>query len=403
MGIVVQKYGGSSVANSERIKNVARRVVETMNEGHQVVTVVSALGDTTDELIELASQITDYPPEREMDMLLSTGEQVSISLLAMAIDQMGYPVISLTGAQVGIITTGTHSKAKILNVNDKRIKEELDRGKIVIVAGFQGVNEHNDITTLGRGGSDTTAVAVAAALKADVCEIYTDVDGVYTADPRMIPDARKLPEVSYDEMLEMASLGAKVLHSRSVEYAKKHDVVMHVRSSFNHHEGTIVKGEAKMEKMIVSGVTCDTHTAKITIKGVPDEPGIAYHVFNDLAKAEVNVDMIVQSAGRNGINDISFTVEEDDFRKGLEMVREIAAKLKAEDIGYNKGVAKVSIVGAGMASNAGVAAKMFEALMEAGINIDMISTSEIKVSCIVEEIDVQRAVEVIHKKFNLGE
>jgi len=409
MGIVVQKYGGTSVGNPERIKRVAKRIIECRKAGNMVVAVVSALGDTTDKLIELAKQITDSPPEREMDMLLSTGEQVSIALLAMAIKSMGWDVISLTGAQVGILTNNVHTKAKIIEVSCERLKKELNEGKIVIVAGFQGVTCDNEITTLGRGGSDTTAVAVAAALKADVCEIYTDVDGVYTTDPRMIPEARKLDVITYDEMLEMASLGAGVLQPRAVEFAKLNNVVLHVRSSFNYNEGTIVKGEKEVsdsgihreKEMVVTGVAYDLNTARIGLFDVPDKPGIAKKIFTALAEKNINVDMIIQGATRNGRTDISFTVAEDDADKALEVMKEIVEEIGISGVSCDKDVAKVSIVGAGMITNPGVAAAMFQALADENINVQMISTSEIKVSCIINKKDTEKAVKSIHKKFNL--
>ncbi|MHB1418841.1 MAG: aspartate kinase [Bacillota bacterium] len=403
MGIIVQKFGGSSVANPERIKRVARRVVECREQGHQAVAVVSALGDTTDDLIKLAKQITDNPPDREMDMLMSTGEQISIALLAMAIHELGHPVISLTGPQVGILTNDVHNKAKILEVSADRLRTELDKGKIVIVAGFQGMTIDNEITTLGRGGSDTTAVAVAAALKADVCEIFTDVDGVYTTDPRVVPEARKLSSISYDEMLELASLGALVLQPRSVEFAKQYGVVLHVRSSFNHNTGTLVQEVSDMEKeMVVSGVAYDLNVAKIALFDVPDRPGIAHKVFSALARESVNVDMIIQSTMRNERNDISFTVVKDDLRKAVTVMEQIVSEIGAGGFTSDENVAKVSIVGAGMITNPGVASSMFEALAVDEINIQMISTSEIKVSCIVAAEDAKKAVVSLHQKFELA-
>lgn len=403
MPIVVQKYGGSSVADAERIKNVAQRVVEYHRAGNQVVVVVSAMGDTTDDLITLARQITTKPPAREMDMLLATGEQVSIALLAMAIEAMGEPVISLTGPQVGIKTDGTYAKAKIVEVGTERLHQELAKGQICIVAGFQGIAENEDITTLGRGGSDTTAVAIAAALAADLCEIYTDVDGVYTADPRIVPDARKLPRISYDEMLELASLGALVLQPRSVEYAKQYNVPLQVRSSFNRNEGTIVQEVGDMEKaVLVSGVAHDLNVAKITLFDVPDQPGIAGKLFKALAAAYINVDMIVQSATRNDRNDISFTVGKDELRQAVEVAGKISETLNAGGVTYDDDVAKVSIVGAGMITNPGVAANMFATMAEENINIEMISTSEIKVSCIIRSEKAKQAVKALHQKFELG-
>lgn len=410
MGIVVQKYGGTSVGDPEKIKNVARRMIRYKEAGNQVVTVVSAMGHTTDGLVDLAAQITDKPPEREMDMLLSTGEQISIALLAMAIRSMGHDVISLTGGQAGIHTNKVHTKARIMEVSSQRIQKELDEGKMVIVAGFQGVTIDNEITTLGRGGSDTTAVAVAAALKADVCEIFTDVDGVYTTDPRMIPEARKLSVITYDEMLELASLGAAVLQPRAVEFGKIHNVVLHVRSSFNDNEGTIVKGVKEMccgcsqmeQEIVVTGVAHDLNTARIGLFNVPDKPGIAQRIFMALAERAVNVDMIIQGTMRNGNNDISFTVAKDDVQLALEVMDAVAKEMGIEKIACDENVSKVSIVGAGMITNPGVAAMMFQALAEENINIHMISTSEIKVSCIIDKDLTEKAVKAIHKKFNLA-
>ncbi len=392
------------MADPERIKRVARRVVEGRKAGNDMVVTVSAMGDTTDDLIALMKKITDNPTGREIDMLLSTGEQVSISLLSMAIKDLGCDVVSLTGGQVGIKTNEVHTKAKIVDIDSKRMRDELDRGRILVVAGFQGVNENKDITTLGRGGSDTTAVALAVALKADMCEIYTDVDGIYTADPRLVKDASKLKEVSYDEMLELASLGAQVLHPRSVELAKLYKVTMHVRSSFNNKPGTIVKEVGKMEKeVMVSGVAHDYNVAKIGLFDVPDKPGIAYRIFNALAQKNIDVDMIIQSSMRNNLNDISFTITRDDLRKALTVVEEIQPEIGFAGYTHDEDVAKVSIVGAGMVSHPGVAAMMFEALAEAGVNIDMITTSEIKVSCVVDDKDVEKAVKSIHNKFKLNE
>lgn len=409
MGIVVQKYGGTSVGSTDKIKNVASRVVRYKEEGHQVVTVVSAVGHTTDELVKMAREITDNPPEREMDMLLSTGEQISISLLAMAIKTMGHDVISLTGAQVGIRTNKVHTKAKILEVSSDRLKKELAAGNIVIVAGFQGVTLDNEITTLGRGGSDTTAVAVAAALDADVCEIFTDVDGVYTTDPRMVADARKLSQITYDEMLELASLGAGVLQPRAVEFGKIHDVVLHVRSSLNNNEGTIVKGvkdvscgNTQLEQdIVVTGVAYDLNTSRIGLFNVPDQPGIARMIFSALAEKNINVDMIIQGTMRDGSNDISFTVATDDAKAALEVIEGVRKEIDIEQVVCDQNVSKVSIVGAGMITNPGVAAMMFEALAEENINIHMISTSEIKVSCVIDKEETEKAVKAVHKKFNL--
>lgn len=401
--LVVQKYGGSSVANAERICRVAGRVIQERDKGHSVVVVVSAMGDTTDDLIELVGGITSSPPDREMDMLLSTGEQVSIALLAMAIQEMGRPAISLTGGQVGILTDDAHTKAKILTINTGRLQEELKQGNIVVVAGFQGIDQHNDITTLGRGGSDTTAVALAAALKADICEIFTDVDGVYTTDPRVVPEARKLDLVCYDEMLELANLGAAVLHPRAVELAMQYGLPLHVRSSFNNNPGTLVKEVDDMErKHVVTGVACDYNVAKIGLFDVFDQPGIAYILFKALADERINVDMIIQSAMRDDRNDIAFTCPQGDLKKALEVVERLQPEVGAEGFTSDDGVAKVSIVGAGMVSNPGVAAEMFEALYREGINLEMISTSEIKVSCIIKAGQAEQAVRALHKRFNLA-
>ncbi|MBR4893178.1 MAG: aspartate kinase [Clostridia bacterium] len=399
MGIVVQKFGGSSVADAKKIFNVAGRIADTYNEGNDVVVVVSAMGDTTDDLIEKAREINDKASRREMDVLLSTGEQITISLLAMALEKMGYPVISLTGWQVAMITDSNNQKARLKNIQTERILSELDKKKIVVVAGFQGVNEYNDITTLGRGGSDTTAVAIAAAIKADVCEIYTDVDGVYTTDPRIVKNAKKLNDISYDEMLELASLGANVLHNRSVELAKKYNVNMEVKSSFEKVDGTKVKEVGLVEKMLVRGVARDNDVARISIMGIPDEPGKAYRVFDLLAKNNISVDIILQSIGRDNTKDISFTVCMDQLDEAVKVINENLELLGAKEVKSRSDISKVSIVGAGMASNPGVAAKMFEALYDAQINIHMISTSEIKVSVLINEKNAEKAVEVIHDKF----
>jgi len=402
--LLVQKYGGTSVGNPERIRRVAKRVAAAQDAGHQVVVVVSAMGDTTDDLINLVHEITDNPSEREMDVLLSTGEQVSMALLAMALKELSKPALSLTGAQAGIQTDNSHSKAKILEINPERLQAELANGNIVVVAGFQGMDSLSDITTLGRGGSDTTAVALAAALKADVCEIYTDVDGVYTTDPRIVPEARKLNKISYDEMLEMASLGAGVLHPRSVELGLKYGIPIHVRSSFNDNPGTIVKeSKANMEKSLaVTGVAYDSNVAKIGLYDVFDRPGIAYKLFKALSEAKVNVDMIVQSAMRNEINNISFTCSRGDLKKALEVVEQLMPELGSDGVTADDNVAKISIVGAGMVSNPGVAAQMFSALSEEGINLQMISTSEIKISCIIQDSETHKAVKALHRAFNLA-
>jgi aspartate kinase len=400
--LIVQKYGGSSVADTEKIKSVAKRVVAQKKKGCKIVVVVSALGDTTDELIALAHKITDSPSEREMDMLISTGEQISIALLAMAIHKLGCEAISFTGAQVGIITDTAHTSAKILKINTKRIEEELSKGKIVIVAGFQGVTMTQDITTLGRGGSNLTAVALAKALGAKMCEMYTDVDGVYTADPRIIPHARKLSRISYEEMLELASSGAQVLQARSVELAKKFKVPIHVRSSFSDKEGTIISEEVKaMEDIVVSGVTVNKDEAKITICDVPDKPGIAAKIFKRLADSNINIDMIIQNISRTGYTDMSFTVLHRDLSKTLKIAKKVAEKIGAGNVQYNENIAKVSVVGIGMRSHSGIAAKMFSALARKKINIEMISTSEIKISCVISKKNAAKAVRAIHKEFGL--
>jgi len=402
MALIVQKYGGTSVNGPERVKNVARRVVNTYREGNKVAVIVSAPGDMTDDLIALAHQVSPNPPAREMDMLLATGEQTSIALLAMAIHELGKPVISLTGPQVGIFTDSVHSKARILEVGCERLHSELAKGKIVVIAGFQGKTRDDEITTLGRGGSDTTAVAVAAVLNADVCQIYTDVDGVYTADPQVVPAARKLPVISYEEMLELASLGAQVLQPRAVEFGKLNNVVLEVRSSFNNNSGTLVKEVTEMEKKIaVSGVAGDRNVARIALHDVPDRPGIAKALFSALAQQSVNVDMIVQSAMRNEINDIAFTVDRDDLQKAVAVTEKVRDEIGASRVTSNDRVAKVSIVGAGMITNPGVAADMFACLAEEGINIQMISTSEIKVSCIIDEEYLTRAMQALHRYFGL--
>ncbi len=402
--LVVQKYGGSSVANPERIRSVAGRVADAHAAGDRVVVVVSAMGDTTDQLIDLVHEITDKPPEREMDVLLSTGEQVSIALLAMALKELGKPVVSLTGAQAGILTDSSHTKAKILEISSSRVLEELGRGNIVVVAGFQGIDEADDITTLGRGGSDTTAVALAAAFKADLCEIYTDVDGVYTTDPRLVPEARKLDVISYNEMLELASLGAAVLHPRSVELGMKYGIPIHVRSSFNNHPGTIVKeiNDTMEKSLAVTGIAYDLNVAKIGLYDVYDRPGIAYRLFHALSEEKINVDMIIQSATRDEINDISFTCSQVDLQKALQVIERLLPEIGANGFAGDDNVAKVSIVGAGMVSNPGVASMMFSALSEEGINLEMISTSELKVSCIIKASEAERAVTALHRKFNLA-
>ena len=401
MALIVQKFGGSSVANAERVNNVASRVVETARAGNSVVVVVSAQGDTTDDLIEKAAEINPGASKREMDMLLSSGEQISIALLAMAIEKLSHPVISLTGWQAGFNTNAVYSNARIGRIDTERVQSELDRGNIVVVAGFQGINKYDDITTLGRGGSDTSAVALAAALNADKCEIYTDVDGVYTADPRIVPNARKLAEITYDEMLELASLGANVLHNRSVEMAKKYNVKLEVKSSFEKVEGTVVKEATNVEKMLIRGVTRDNDVARIAVIGVDNIPGIAFRIFSALAKEDINVDMILQSVGRNGKKDIAFTVTKSNIDKTLAVIDDLKGVLNYESVNSRNDLSKVSIVGAGMVTNPGVAAKMFEALFAADINIHMIATSEIKVSVLIKAAKAERVVQAIHDKFNI--
>ena len=394
MSLIVQKFGGTSVANTERLKNVADIVTKTAQAGNQVVVVVSAQGDTTDDLIVKAAELNDRPSKREMDVLLNTGEMISMSLLAMAIQKLGFPVVSLTGWQIGLETNSNYSDARIKRIAGERLKAELDNGRIVIVAGFQGINQMGDVTTLGRGGSDTTAVAIAATLGADLCQIYTDVDGVYTADPRIVKDAKKLDAITYDEMLELASLGAQVLNNRSVELAKKYNVELEVLSSLNPVPGTVVKEVTKdMEGMLIKGVAKDTDVAVITILNVPDEPGTSFKIFGLLAQKNVNVDIILQSTGRDGKKDISFTCSEGDADIALKALREGA---NFQDITCDETCAKVSIVGAGMQSHSGVASKMFEALSNNNINIKMISTSEIKISCIIDRADADKAVSAIH-------
>ena len=401
--LIVKKFGGSSVANKERIFNVARRCVEDYKKGHDVVVVLSAMGKTTDELIAMAKNINPNASKRELDMLLTTGEQVSVSLMAMAMQAMDVSAVSLNAFQVAMNCTSRYGNARFKRIDSERIMNELDARKIVIVTGFQGVNKHGDYATLGRGGSDTTAVALAAALHADKCEIYTDVDGVFTADPRVVSDARKIEEITYDEMLELATSGAKVLHSRSVELAKKYGVQMVVRSSLNESEGTTVKEIVKMEKMLVTGVASDKNTARISVIGVEDKPGVAFKVFHRLAKNNINIDIILQSVGRDGSKDISFTVAEDDLEDAIRVLEENKEALTIKEIKHNARVAKVAIVGAGMMSNPGVASQMFEALFNSNININMISTSEIRITVLIDEKDVDRAVQAIHEKFALGE
>ncbi|MBR6399854.1 MAG: aspartate kinase [Firmicutes bacterium] len=397
--LIVKKFGGSSVANAERIKHVAQTIVNSYNEGNRVVVVLSAQGDTTDELIEKANEINPNASKREMDMLLATGEQQSVALMAMAIQALDVPVISLNAFQCKISSTSNYSNARIKDIATERILNELDNKKIVIITGFQGVNRSLDVTTLGRGGSDTSAVALAAKLEADICEIYTDVDGVYTGDPRVIKGAKKLNEITYDEMLELASLGAKVLHNRSVELAKKYNVNLVVRSSMTDAEGTIVKEETKVEKMLVNGVAVDKDVARISLVGVKNEPGVAFKLFSVLSKEKISVDIIIQSIGRDDKKDISFTTTREDLAQTLSLLDQNKERLGFDSVSYNDRVAKVSVVGAGMATNPGVAAKMFEATFDAGINVNMISTSEIKISILVDEKDADRAGNAIHDKF----
>ena len=397
--LIVKKFGGSSVANKERIFNVANRCIEDYKKGNKVVVVLSAMGDTTDELIEQATAINPNAPKREMDMLLSCGEQMSVAYMAMAMASLGVPAISLNAFQVAMHTTSAYSAAKFKRVDTERINNELDAGKIVIVTGFQGINKYDDITTLGRGGSDTTAVALAAALRADACEIYTDVDGVYTADPRVVPNAHKMEVISYDEMLELATLGAKVLHNRSVEMAKKYGVQLVVRSSLNNSEGTVVKEVANVESMLVSGVAVDKKAVRIAVIGLKNEPGVAFKLFDLLAKNNINVDLILQSIGREDSKDISFTVSEEQSADVMRVLKENQERLTIQKIEEEENVAKLSIVGAGMQTHAGVAAKMFEALYSVGVNIRMIASSEIRVTVLIDVDDVDVAMKAVHDKF----
>lgn len=401
--LVVKKFGGSSVADKERIFNVARRCIEDYEKGNDVVVVLSAMGKTTDGLIAKAHEINPNPPKRELDMLLVAGEQVSVALMAMAMSSLGVPAVSLNAAQVVMHTSSAYGSAKLKRIDVERIRHELESRRIVIVTGFQGINKYDDFTTLGRGGSDTTAVALAAALHADVCEIYTDVEGVYTADPRVVPNARKLAEVSYDEMLEFASLGAKVLHNRSVEMAKKYGVKLVVLSSLTRAEGTIVKEETKVERTLISGVAADTSVARISVLGVENKPGITFRVFNLLAKNHINVDIIIQSVTEPGKKDISFTVAKTDLSDTMDLLRENRESLTAREIVSEEGVAKLSVIGAGMCSNPGVAAKMFEALYSADVNTEMIATSEIRITALIDERDVKRAMRAVHDAFDLAD
>ena len=399
--LVVKKFGGTSVANKERIFNVARRCIEDYQKGNDVIIVLSAMGDTTDALLEKARDINPNASKRELDMLLTTGEQVSVSLMAMALHSLNVPAISLNAFQVQMHTTSRNGNARFKRIDSDRIRHELENRKIVIVTGFQGVNKYDDYTTLGRGGSDTTAVALAAALHADRCEIFTDVEGVFTADPRVVKNARKIEEITYDEMLELATSGARVLHNRSVEMAKKYGVELVVRSSMNTEEGTVVKEVVKVEKMLITGVAADKNTARVSVIGVEDRPGIAFKIFNTLAKNNINVDIILQSVGRGGTKDISFTVSEDDLDDTLRLMEENKEALTIKEIAHNENVAKISIVGAGMLSNPGVAATMFEALCDSNINISMISTSEIRITVLIDEKDADKALVAVHDGFGL--
>jgi aspartate kinase len=400
--IIVQKFGGSSVADVERIKNVARRIVETKTKNNDIAVVVSALGDTTDDLEALAFKITDNPPERELDMLLSTGEQISCALLAMAVKELGYDAISLTGRQVGIKTDKTHTKARIISIDGRRIRDAFKKGKIVIIAGYQGVTSSDEITTLGRGGSDLTAVAIAKSLSADVCEIYTDVTGIFTTDPRIVKEAKKIKTITFDEMLEMASLGAQVMQARSIEVARRFNIPIHVRSSFFKEEGTmIVKETEKMEEVAVRGVTSNKNEAKITICSVPDKPGVAAQIFTRISMAGVNVDTIVQNVSHTKLTDISFTVPKADLAKAIKAAQEVGRKVGLGGILHDDNVARVSIIGSGMRSHSGIAAQMFKTLADNKVNIEMISTSEISISCIIRKDDADKAVKALHKQFKL--
>jgi len=399
MSLIVQKFGGSSVANAERVYNVADIITKTYSQGNDIVVVVSAQGDTTDDLIAKAKEINQYASKREMDMLLTSGEQISASLLAMAIEKLGFPVVSLLGWQAGFYTSSAYGGARIKRVVPDRIKKELDKRNIVIVTGFQGINRYNDMTTLGRGGSDTSAVAIAAVMNADLCQIFTDVEGVYTADPRKVKNARKLAYISYDEMLELATLGAQVLNNRSVEMAKKYGIQLEVLSSMTRKPGTIVKEATKVEKMLISGIAKDEDVARISIIGVPDRPGLAFKIFSKLSAKNINVDIILQSVGRNGTKDISFTVSQANLKETIDILNPYVELIGATSVVYDENVAKVSIVGAGMETHPGTAAQMFEALFEANINIQMIATSEIKISVLIDRSDADKAVTAVHNKF----
>ena len=403
MSVIVKKFGGTSVGDTTKIKNVAKQIIRAIELGHQVVVVVSAMGGSTDRLIALAEEISSSPPERELDVLLSTGEQVSIALLAMAVSELGYEAISLTGNQVGILTDGFYSNARIVSINNARILTELDLGKVVILAGFQGVTIDDEITTLGRGASDTTAVAVAASLGAGRCEIYTDVDGIFTADPQTVKNARKLDQITHEEMLEMAGLGAKVLHSRSVELAQKFEVPLVVRSSFHRGEGTIIVKESEMmERVVVSGVTSNKDQAKISLIGIEDKPGVAAKVFQAVAEQKINIDMIIQNIGHDGTADLSFTVSEKDLSSTVDIIEEVRRQIKIVTVETDSNISKVSVVGIGMVSHVGIAAKMFSALAIENINIQMISTSEIKISCVIDQSQTEKAVQMVHDSFDLG-
>ena len=400
--LIVKKFGGTSVGDKQRMYNVANRCIEEYKKGNDVVVVLSAMGKYTDELIRMAHDMDDKPPKREMDMLLTIGEQMSVSLMAMVMHKLGVPAVSLNAFQVTMHTTSSHQNARLKRIDTERIRRELDARRIVIVTGFQGVDKYDDYTTLGRGGSDTTAVALAAALHADACEIYTDVDGVYTADPRKVPNARKLKEITYDEMLDLATSGAGVLHNRSVEMAKKYNVELVVRSSLNRSEGTVVKEGSNMEKLLVTGVAADKDTVRISVIGLEDKPGTAFAVFNTLAANNINVDIILQSVGREGTKDISFTVASEDLQHAIEVLNANKERLTIQDITWNEKVAKLSIVGAGMMSNPGVAAKMFESLYNSRVNINMISTSEIRITVLIPEEDIEKAMNAVHDGFGLG-
>ncbi len=401
--LVVKKFGGTSVANKERIFNVAKRCIEDYKKGNDVVVVLSAMGKYTDELVDMAQDITPKPPKREMDMLFTIGEQMSVALMAMALNHLGVPAVSLNAFQVTMHTTSAYGNARLKRIDTERLRTELESRKIVVVTGFQGINKYDDYTTLGRGGSDTTAVALAAALRADACEIYTDVDGIYTADPRLVPTARKLKEITYDEMLDLATLGAGVLHNRSVEMAKKYGVTLVVRSSLNNEEGTVVKEDVNVERMLVSGVALDRKADRVAIVGLKDEPGIAFKVFDCLARKNINVDVVLQSIGRDGTKDISFTVDDEDIEETMATLQENKSRLAFDRIESETKIAKLSIVGAGMMSNPGVAARMFETLYNANVNINMISTSEIRITVLIEESQGERAIKAVHDAFGLAD